>query len=81
MLHGFLTTAPNAFVAPVHSKVMPVILTTPEECDAWLPAEPADALKLQRPLSDEALKIVATGQPEDPPPEEAPPVAAEPTLL
>jgi len=30
-LFSFLTTMP--IVAPVHSKAMPVILTTPEECD------------------------------------------------
>jgi putative SOS response-associated peptidase YedK len=28
---GFLTTEPNAEVAPIHPKAMPVILTTPEE--------------------------------------------------
>ena len=26
-------TAPNAVVAPIHPKAMPVILTTVEECD------------------------------------------------
>jgi len=30
---GFLTTAPNAIVEPIHPKAMPVILTTQEECD------------------------------------------------
>jgi hypothetical protein len=30
-------------------KAMPVILTTPAECDDWLPAEAGEALKLQRP--------------------------------
>ena len=55
-------------VAPVHSKAMPAILTTEAECDAWLSAEPAEAMKLQRPAPDDALKIVATGEKEDPPP-------------
>src|SRR5262245_50405221 len=27
LAYGFLTTAPNAVVAPIHSKAMPVILT------------------------------------------------------
>jgi putative SOS response-associated peptidase YedK len=80
MLYGFLTTAPNAVVAPVHSKAMPAILTTEAECDAWLSAEPAEAMKLQRPLPDRQLTIVARGEREDPPPG-AVPNAAEPTLL
>jgi len=33
-VYGFLTTAPNAVVAPIHSKAMPVILTTDEERNA-----------------------------------------------
>lgn len=33
-LFAFLTCAPNAVVAPVHPKAMPVILTTAAECDA-----------------------------------------------
>src|SRR5246500_5366662 len=28
LVYGFLTTSPNAIVAPIHSKAMPVILTT-----------------------------------------------------
>jgi putative SOS response-associated peptidase YedK len=67
-LFGFLTTMPNNIVAPVLAKAMPVILTTPEECDRWLSAEPQEALTLQRPLPDAALKIVATGRQEDWPP-------------
>ena len=34
-LFAFLTCEPNAVVAPVHPKAMPVILTTPEECEGW----------------------------------------------
>jgi putative SOS response-associated peptidase YedK len=59
---------------------MPAILTTLEECDAWLSAEAAEALKLQRPLPGGQLMIVARGEREDPPPG-ALPSAAEPTLL
>jgi putative SOS response-associated peptidase YedK len=40
---------------------MPVILTTPMEVDMWLTAPAPDALSLQRPLPDGALKIVARG--------------------
>jgi putative SOS response-associated peptidase YedK len=64
-LFGFLTTEANAIVAPVHPKAMPVILTTPEVVDLWLEGETIAALKLQRPLPDDALQIVARGETED----------------
>jgi hypothetical protein len=32
------TTAPNAVVEPIHPKAMPVILTTDEERDVWMPS-------------------------------------------
>ncbi len=64
-LFGFLTTEPNAIVAPIHPKAMPVILTTPAEVDRWLGAETPDALELQLPLPDEALRIVASGEKTD----------------
>src|SRR5476651_2255607 len=54
-LFAFLTTEPNAVVAPIHPKAMPVILTTREEVEQWLTAPPNDALALQRPLPDDAL--------------------------
>ena len=44
---------------------MPVILTTPDEFDRWLEADTLDALALQRPLADDALRIVAKGEKED----------------
>jgi len=64
-LFGFLTTEPNAIVAPIHPKAMPVILTTAEEVDLWLAADAPKALGLQRPLPDDMLRIVASGEKED----------------
>lgn len=64
-LFGFLTTEPNGVVRPVHSKAMPVILTTAEEMDAWMSAPMKEALELQRPLPEEMLEVVAAGKRED----------------
>ena len=64
-LFAFLTTEPNQEVGAVHPKAMPVILTTPEEIDTWLSASTEEALALQRPLPDGALRIVARGQKQD----------------
>jgi putative SOS response-associated peptidase YedK len=65
-LFGFLTTDANAEVGTIHPKAMPVILTMPEEVEKWFTLPVTDALALQRPLRDGALKIVAQGEKEDP---------------
>jgi putative SOS response-associated peptidase YedK len=64
-LFGFLTTDANDVVGAIHPKAMPVILTTPEEIETWMTAPAEDALRLQRPLPDGTLKIVAQGEKED----------------
>jgi putative SOS response-associated peptidase YedK len=65
-LFGFLTCTPNAEVALVHPKAMPVILTKPEDWRNWLTADTPEALKLQRPLPDGMLQIVMEGSRADP---------------
>ena len=64
-LFAFLTTEPNKEVAKIHPRAMPVILTTPDEIELWMTAPAEQALKLQRPLPDGALRIVARGGKKD----------------
>jgi putative SOS response-associated peptidase YedK len=64
-LFGFLTTEPNAEIATIHPKAMPVILRTTEEIECWMTVTPEEILKLQQPLPDQSLIIVARGKKED----------------
>lgn len=67
-LYAFLTTEPSEPVRSIHPKAMPAILMSPDEWDAWLRADWAEASRLQRPLPDGTLQVVARGEKEDPPP-------------
>jgi putative SOS response-associated peptidase YedK len=64
-LFGFLTTDANDIVGAVHPKAMPVVLRTQDDIDRWMTAPADEAIKMQRPLPDGALKIVATGERKD----------------
>ncbi|MEJ0092484.1 MAG: SOS response-associated peptidase family protein [Methylocella sp.] len=64
-LFSFLTTEANDVVRPIHAKAMPVMLTRPEEWDIWLDGSLDEAIALQRPLPNEKLRIVGTGQKAD----------------
>ena len=64
-LYAFLTTEANTEVFAIHPKAMPAILTTQEEVEIWMTAPAEEALKLQRPLPDGTLRIVARGMKED----------------
>jgi len=66
-IFAFLTINPNAEVGTIHPNAMPVILHTQEEMDIWMTAPAAEALKLQRPLPDGTLRIVAQGDKTDEP--------------
>lgn len=46
-------------IGPIHPKAMPVLLTEPEEIEAWLTAPWEEARALQRPLPDHLLTIVS----------------------
>ena len=63
LLFAFLTTEPNAEVAPMHQKAMPVLLTDREARETWLDGSEEEAL--QGPAPDGTLEVVAAGKRKD----------------
>jgi putative SOS response-associated peptidase YedK len=53
-LFAFVTTEPNKVEGAIHPKNIPVFLMN-EEIDLWMAALAEEALKLRRPLADDAL--------------------------
>ena len=58
VLFSFLTTEPNAVVAPIHSKAMPVLLRDKAAADQWLNGSDAEALQLQKAAPNDAIVLV-----------------------
>jgi putative SOS response-associated peptidase YedK len=65
LLFSLLTTEGNDVVHPIHAKAIPVMLTEPDEWEAWLTGPVEVALALQRPLPGGQMRIVASGQRKD----------------
>lgn len=61
-LFGFLTTEVNDVVGTIHPRAMPSILADAQDIETCMTAPAEEARKLQRPLPDGTLKIVATGE-------------------
>jgi len=58
-LFSIMRTGPNAVVWAFHEKTMPVMLMTPEDVERWLAGKSAsDAIDMQKPASDAAIRIV-----------------------
>lgn len=66
-LYALLTTDANTEVKAIHPKAMPIILRTEDEIKTWMTAPETEALRLQKPLPDGRLKIVARGIKRDSP--------------
>jgi putative SOS response-associated peptidase YedK len=64
-LFAFLATGSNDVVRPIHAKAMPELLTAAEEWDTWLAGPADEAIALQKPLSNELLRIAAKDEKSD----------------
>lgn len=59
--YSFMTTVPNTATKSINHERSPVLLTTPDECEAWMRGTPDDAYKLVRPIEASKLHIVQEG--------------------
>jgi len=58
LLFSFLTTGPNAVVAPIHPMAMPVLLLDEAAAVHWLRRSNEEAVALQRPANDAAVELL-----------------------
>jgi putative SOS response-associated peptidase YedK len=58
---SFMTTEPNELTASINHERMPVLLSEPEQFDAWLDGRPAEAFALAKPYAADRMRIVQSG--------------------
>jgi putative SOS response-associated peptidase YedK len=58
---SFVTTLPNALTATINHERSPVLLTSEDDCAAWLTGTPEEALRVIRPSDPGAMRIVQAG--------------------
>ena len=56
-----MTTLPNALTTTINHERSPVLLTTEEECRAWLTGTPADAFGVIKSSDPEQMRVVQSG--------------------
>ncbi|WP_082731412.1 MULTISPECIES: SOS response-associated peptidase family protein [unclassified Sphingomonas] len=54
--YGFLSTEPNAVVAPIHPKAMPVVLLE-DDFDRWLSASWDEAQRVVAPYPSQLMRV------------------------
>jgi putative SOS response-associated peptidase YedK len=59
-LFAFLTTAAKDAARQMHTEAMPVLATTANDWDAWLTGSVDEATALQKPLTNDALRVAVT---------------------
>jgi putative SOS response-associated peptidase YedK len=65
LVFSFLTTGANDTVRPVNADAMPVLLMDQAQGERWMNAPMEEALLLQRPAANDAVRVVRIGCKED----------------